>query len=207
MTTTLTDTPKIYVACLASYNNGKLYGKWIDANQSADEIQEEIKEMLLNSPEPNIDALCCDECLAITHYPKDNICPECGSDKTKIHPTSEEWAIHDYEGFGDLKIDEYESIEEVARLAELIEEHGEAFAAYASYIGQDYADADNFEEAYCGEWDSEEEYAEDLMQQCYEIPEYLQFYIDYEKWARDLFINDYFSAESSNGKVYVFRHV
>jgi len=173
MTTTLTDTPKIYVACLASYNNGKLYGKWIDANQSADEIQEEINDMLKGSSEP----------------------------------IAEEWAIHDYAGFGGLKIDEYESIEEVARLAELIEEHGEAFAAYASYIGQDYADADNFEEAYCGEWDSEEEYAEDLMQQCYEIPEYLQFYIDYEKWARDLFINDYFSAEASNGNVYVFRHL
>ena len=45
-------TPKIYVACLAAYNNGKLYGKWIDAAQDADEIHEEIQAMLKNSPEP-----------------------------------------------------------------------------------------------------------------------------------------------------------
>jgi hypothetical protein len=27
------EAPKIYVACLASYNNGILHGKWIDAVQ------------------------------------------------------------------------------------------------------------------------------------------------------------------------------
>lgn len=31
-------TPRIYVACLASYNNGVLHGRWIDANQSADDL-------------------------------------------------------------------------------------------------------------------------------------------------------------------------
>lgn len=30
---------------------------------------------------------------------------------------AEEWAIHDYEGFGPLRIDEYESIEHVAKVA------------------------------------------------------------------------------------------
>lgn len=42
--------PQIYVACLASYNNGILYGKWIDAD-NADIMQDEINEMLKNSPE------------------------------------------------------------------------------------------------------------------------------------------------------------
>jgi len=31
-------TPQIYVACLASYNNGFLHGQWIDATQSEEEI-------------------------------------------------------------------------------------------------------------------------------------------------------------------------
>ncbi len=170
---TLTDTPKIYVACLASYNAGKLYGKWIDADQTAEEIQAEIREMLKGSPEP----------------------------------FAEEWAIHDYEGFEGIRLDEYESIGKIAELARLIQEHGEAFAAYAGYVGLDYATAEGFEEAYSGEWGSEEEFAEDLMRECYEIPEHLEFYIDYEKFARDLFINDYFSAEASGGGVYVFRHI
>jgi len=39
--TTATDTPRVYVACLASYNNGILHGEWIDATD-ADEIREEI---------------------------------------------------------------------------------------------------------------------------------------------------------------------
>jgi len=34
--------PKIYVACLAAYNNGILHGRWIDANQDADTIRDEI---------------------------------------------------------------------------------------------------------------------------------------------------------------------
>jgi antirestriction protein len=30
---TLTTEPRIYVACLAAYNNGNLHGAWIDATQ------------------------------------------------------------------------------------------------------------------------------------------------------------------------------
>lgn len=44
--------PEIYVACLASYNNGKLHGCWIDATQDEWQISEEIDEMLSESPEP-----------------------------------------------------------------------------------------------------------------------------------------------------------
>ena len=44
--------PRIYVACLASYNAGKLYGRWIDTNQDPDDIDQEIREMLVESPEP-----------------------------------------------------------------------------------------------------------------------------------------------------------
>jgi antirestriction protein len=45
-------TPRIYVACLASYNAGKLHGRWIDATIGADLIEHEIGEMLAESPEP-----------------------------------------------------------------------------------------------------------------------------------------------------------
>ena len=45
--------PKIYIACLASYNNGILYGKWIDANQDASVLEEEIQEILAGSPIAN----------------------------------------------------------------------------------------------------------------------------------------------------------
>lgn len=172
MKTTQT-TAKVYVACLAAYNNGILHGCWIDANQEAQAIHDAIKDMLASSPIAN----------------------------------AEEWAIHDYEGFCGLRLSEYESIEKVAEMAAMIEEHGEAWAKFAEYEGIEYATLERFEEAYAGEWDSEEDFAEDLASETMEIPQHLAFYIDYEKLARDLFINDYFSAESENSKVYVFRRL
>jgi antirestriction protein len=53
LTLAMKPSPRIYVACLAAYNNGKLYGEWIDADQDADQILEEIQTMLESSPEPD----------------------------------------------------------------------------------------------------------------------------------------------------------
>ena len=44
--------PKIWVGCLAAYNQGDLHGKWIDANQEPEELLEAIKVMLEESPAP-----------------------------------------------------------------------------------------------------------------------------------------------------------
>ena len=173
METLQVSTPRIYVACLAAYNNGMLYGKWIDADQDADSIRLEIQTMLAGSPIPG----------------------------------AEEWAIHDYDGFCGLRLSESEDIEDLVETVSLITEHGEAWARYAEYVGTDYASQEDFEEAYAGEWDSEEDYAEHLAEETMEIPEHLRFYIDYEKLARDIFINDYFSAEGSNCKIFVFRRM
>ena len=43
---------RIYVACLAAYNNGILYGAWIDANRDAWAIYDEVRAMLAASPVP-----------------------------------------------------------------------------------------------------------------------------------------------------------
>ena len=62
----------------------------------------------------------------------------------------------------------------------------------------------DFEEAYAGEWDSEQEFADNLADDMVtpDFPEMAQLYFDYEKFARDLFMGDYWS---SNG--YVFRSI
>jgi antirestriction protein len=44
--------PRIYVVCLSAYNNGSLYGRWIDADQTPEGILDEIQGMLASSPEP-----------------------------------------------------------------------------------------------------------------------------------------------------------
>jgi len=41
---------KIYVACLAAYNNGHLHGRWINANQEPYDIWDEVSAMLMASP-------------------------------------------------------------------------------------------------------------------------------------------------------------
>jgi len=42
---------RIYVADLAAYNNGKLHGVWINATDNLDDIQEQVNQMLAESPE------------------------------------------------------------------------------------------------------------------------------------------------------------
>lgn len=44
--------PRLYVACLASYNAGTLYGEWIDAACEVEELRDEIQLMLERSPIP-----------------------------------------------------------------------------------------------------------------------------------------------------------
>jgi len=43
----------VYVACLASYNNGVLFGEWVDLDgKDKEDILNEIKEILSRSPTP-----------------------------------------------------------------------------------------------------------------------------------------------------------
>ena len=164
--------PRIYVACLAAYNNGYLHGEWIDADQEVDSLYAEIKRILASSPIPE----------------------------------AEEWAIHDYEEFGDLSINEYTGLETVSALARFVVDHDEVGAVVLAHVNGDIDDANRLlEECYHGEHDSEEDFAMTLAEDTMTIPDYLSYYIDYEKMARDLFINDFFSFEI-NHKVHVFSH-
>jgi antirestriction protein len=124
--------------------------------------------------------------------------------KKSPEPFAEEWAIHDYQGFGDIRIHEYQSLSEVSRLALLLDEHGEAFAAYAAHV--DTATEESFLDAHCGHWDSELAYAQELFDELYahEIPEHLRFYVDYDAFSRDIFLDGHFSVRSSDFGVYVF---
>lgn len=125
-------------------------------------------------------------------------------------PGAEEWAIHDYEGFGSWRLSEWESFDRVSSVAQTIEEHGEPFLAWLGVIDDptDYADmSEAFQEAYRGEWESAEDYA---YEQCKELGwgnvpalvevskgwgqseplnvfEELSAVIDWESIARDMF--------------------
>jgi antirestriction protein len=129
-------------------------------------------------------------------------------------PGAEEWAIHDYEGFGPLQLGEYEPIERVARLAEGIAEHGPAFAHWAALVGAaDPEPGEGFEEYFLGHWPSLEAYAENLVADLgYEellervIPDSLRLYVHFDvaAFARDLELGGEIVASEGDGGLYVF---
>lgn len=51
-TGTTSSSVRLYVACLAAYNNGILHGRWIDATRGEDHVRDEIDKMLKASPIP-----------------------------------------------------------------------------------------------------------------------------------------------------------
>ena len=104
-----TMSPQIWVGSLADYNNGDLHGQWLDAAREPEEIHADIQAMLARGP------------------------------AARRGEAPEEWGIFDYEDFGSLRLGEYESIEDVARLAAGIVEHGPAFAAWAEATERDKA--------------------------------------------------------------------
>ena len=69
-------------------------------------------------------------------------------------PNAEEWAIHGYEGFCGLDIDEHENLESVFRLATGIAQHGEAFAIYADWVGFENAKPEEFGDHHAGSYES-----------------------------------------------------
>lgn len=102
---------------------------------------------------------------------------------------AEEFAIHDYDQFGACRIEEFDSIELVSRIARGIKEHGAAFAAWAHTHHGESEYLDNFEEAYLGHYDSthafSEQMADDLgyTDELAKLPESLQPYVHFDSAA------------------------
>ena len=126
--------------------------------------------------------------------------------------TAEEWGIFDYDDFCGLDLGEYESLDVVSRIAKGIAEHGEAFAAWVGYVGEQSEEAlGRFEDHYLGTFESTGAYVESLLEECdaysFEefVPEWLRPYvkIDTELLARDMEIELYV-VEAREGGVLVF---
>lgn len=163
---------RIYVACLASYNGGRLHGVWIDACDELGDIQEQINQMLKASPEE----------------------------------FAEEYAIHDYEGFGGYGLGEYEGIEATHEIACFIEEYPEIGGELLSHFGGSLEDAKKAaEENYSGCYSSLADYAQELTEQTSQIPENLAYYIDYERMGRDMEMSgDIYTIETAHDELHVF---
>lgn len=119
---------------------------------------------------------------------------------------AEEWAIHDYEGFGGVRIEEYASFDRVSELAAFLAEHGGIGAALLDYYGGDLAEArEALEDRHLGEYASLADYMQDMTEESTAIPNSLRYYIDWQAMARDAELNgDLFTVSTSWDVVHVF---
>lgn len=163
---------RIYVACLAAYNNDHLHGAWINAAQEPWTIYDEVKAVLTVSPVAG----------------------------------AEEWAIHDYDGFGEIRIEEYTGFERISALAMFIAEHGEISAALLDHYSGDLDEATQaMTDRYMGEHTSLADYVQEQTEESTTIPHGLRYYIDYQAMACDAEMSgDLFAISTRYDVVHVF---
>ncbi|ALN15764.1 antirestriction protein ArdA [Acidipropionibacterium acidipropionici] len=182
MTTTspqTTDTtPRAWLGCLSCYNAGRLVGDWFDA----------------------VDAD------AVTSY-------DIHGAHSRADSHDELW-VFDHENLpvsGEL--DTVTAASWGRCLAEVDEHLRPALCAWirsGDYVAEGNSDLPSigdFEERYCGEWDSFREYAEspvDDVGLLDGVPEEIANYFDWTSWTRDLAM-DYSTYPNPDGGVYVFR--
>ena len=114
--------------------------------------------------------------------------------------------FQDYEAFPKKWYDESsfdeDSFEAVREYCDLCDKYSpDAVDAFIEWEGDEL---EHFEDCYVGEYGSEEEFAREIVNDCYDLERMmgeLVEYFDYEAYARHLFDENYYY---DNG--YVFRH-
>lgn len=158
---------KVYVGTYKKYNEGSLFGKWLNLADYSD--HDEFYEA----------------------------CKELHADEDDAEFMFQDWEYIPRGQIGESWISEsiFELIGRVDEIKEL--GAFMAFLDFTSYSLEDedldYL-LSKFNDCYHGKHDSEEDFAEYLVDNGSfgEIPDHLTRYIDYEKIANDLFITDYY---------------
>lgn len=163
--------PSVYCGTYRKYNEGSIFGAWLDISKFSDydEFVDVCRQLHADEEDPEL-------------------------------------MFQDYEGFPSSLYCEScmgeDTFDKILEYAKLDDKEQEAFDDYLD-LGHDF-DIERFREAYCGNWDSEEDFAQDIIDSCYDIEKTmgsLSSYFDYEAFARDLFMCDYQMGANNN----VFR--
>ena len=115
---------------------------------------------------------------------------------------AEEWEIHDYEA--PFSIDEWESLDALARIADLYEQHGDVFEAALEINSGDINYAEKMVDSFAGTYDDWEDMAIQYVEDGLfgDIPDNIQGYLDYERLGRDLSFD--YSGTYVGNDLYVF---
>ena len=184
------NTPRVYIASLSDYNAGHLRGEWFafEDYSGSDELLAAIAAMLLSFDE------------------------EFGTADNASVPR-EEWAAHDSENLPNGLYSEAMDFDEVyshlEAMSDLSEDEKEAFTEYCENVGEAFGpdQIEAFREAYNGQHDSEESFADQLADDLgyFDALKKIgmsQHYFDTAAFARDLFCGDYWISSTGN----VFRN-
>ena len=156
------DSPALYCGTYGKYNSGNFSGIWVDVS-TFDSYEDFVNF-----------------CLAIHADEED---PEIMFQDGENIPDSLCCESMGEEGFN--KIAEY---------CELCDEYSvEAVEDFLEWYSPD--DLDNMHDAYVGVYESREDFAREIVSDCYDIENImgnLACYFDYEAFARDLFMGDYY---------------
>ena len=161
--------PSVYCGTYRKYNNGSLFGLWLDITKfnDYDEFIDVCRQLHADEEDPEL------MFQDYENFPSELYCESCMGEET---------------------------FDQILEYGELSEDDREAFDDYLE--NHDY-DMEAFREAYCGKWDSEEEFAEHIISECYDLDDMmgdLARFFDYEEYTRVLFMDDY--DMGSNGHVF-----
>jgi antirestriction protein len=119
----------------------------------------------------------------------------------------EEYAIHDYNDipYGDLG--EYPPLEKVVAVAHAVKAHG--YRLVKGYLNHfDIENLEELEDRFRGIYESVEDYARELIDECYDLEKMmgnLAYYFDYEAYTRDLEM-DLVVVELTYNEVAIFSY-
>lgn len=164
------DSPALYCGTYGKYNSGNFSGMWVNVS-TFDDYEDFVNFCCaIHADEEDPEIMCQDG----ENIP-DSLCCESMGEK---------------------------EFNNILKYCELCEEY-DVFAVYDFLEWRTPEDLDDMHDAYVGVYESEEDFAEELVNDCYDIDKMmgnLAGYFDYEKFARDLFISDYYFG--SRGTVF-----
>lgn len=158
---------KIYVGTYKKYNNGSLSGAWLDLSEYSDkeEFLEACKKLHNNEKDP-------------------------------------EFMFQDWENISDCLISESYLSEKFFELRdaleELSDEEQDAFFVWCENKFNDISEKDvdllisDFKDEYIGEYERKEDFAFEQVEENEELSDFAKRYFDFEAYARDIFITDYY---------------
>ena len=156
------DSPALYCGTYGKYNSGNFSGMWV--NVSTFDDYEEFENF----------------CLAI-----------------HADESEPELMYQDFENMPDSLYHESmgeKEFNQIAEYCELCDDYG--VSAVDDFLEWDSPeDLDMMHDAYVGVYDSREDFAREIVSDCYDIENImgnLACYFDYEAFARDLFMGDYY---------------